>query len=309
MSAALATAAAVPVVVPAAVGAAPAPIEHVVRFGASGELFGIFTEPIAAERRARPCLVFINAGLVHRVGPNRLHVKLARRLAARGFASIRFDLSGIGDSQHRSDGVPADEAAVQDACRVMLAAETGLGLGPFILVGLCSGAVTAFRAAVRDPRVVGAVLMNPQGFSADRTWNAEVVARTQARSYRRALFRPDSWRRALSGRIDYLRLLGLLRMRLPGRRRGAAVASIGRQLAADFAALDARGVRTIVICSAGDTSVEYMSAILGRGARADVDDARLTLKMFPRSDHSLTLRSSQAALFEVLDAWAERFGR
>ena len=57
---------------------------------------------VAPRRRAeagQPWVVLLNAGIIHRIGPNRLYVQLARRLASRGHAVLRFDLAGIGDSE------------------------------------------------------------------------------------------------------------------------------------------------------------------------------------------------------------------
>jgi hypothetical protein len=42
-----------------------------------------------------------NAGMLHRVGPYRLHVRLARDLARMGFSSLRVDLADTGDSPLR----------------------------------------------------------------------------------------------------------------------------------------------------------------------------------------------------------------
>jgi hypothetical protein len=63
-----------------------------------GSLVGILSRPPAGVDPAMPGVLLLNAGRIHRVGPNRLYVAIARRLAAMGFAVCRFDLSGIGDS-------------------------------------------------------------------------------------------------------------------------------------------------------------------------------------------------------------------
>jgi pimeloyl-ACP methyl ester carboxylesterase len=289
-------------------GHASMPSESAVRFGAHGELVGVFTAA-AGVSGGKPAVVFINAGMVHRVGPNRLYVNLARRLALQGFPSVRFDLSGIGDSQNRRDRLPADESAVHETCEVMTALQRVHGIDAFILAGLCSGAVTAFRAAVRDDRVVGGVLLNPQGFHHDPAWNAYVEARVEARRYvRSAAFTAEKWSRALTGRIDYRRLFRVLRDRVfRGSERGA-VSPIAADLAEKLRMLGARGVRMLVACSEGDSSVEYMSAILGRDLAAGYASAFLAVKLFSHSDHSLTLTSSQRALFETVDDWAAGFG-
>ena len=41
----------------------------------------------------------LNPGIKYRVAPNRLNVKLARKLCQNGYYVLRFDPSGIGDSE------------------------------------------------------------------------------------------------------------------------------------------------------------------------------------------------------------------
>ena len=57
--------------------------ERGVVFG-DGRLLGVPTSP-PDEARDRPCVVILNAGVIHRVGPGRLSVDIARRAAAAGF--------------------------------------------------------------------------------------------------------------------------------------------------------------------------------------------------------------------------------
>jgi hypothetical protein len=47
-------------------------------------LVGVLTKADEESDTSRPTVVFLNAGMVHRVGPNRLHVRLARGRAPRG---------------------------------------------------------------------------------------------------------------------------------------------------------------------------------------------------------------------------------
>ena len=65
------------------------PDEMVVRFGDAESLVGIVTLPSAPTNST--AVVLLNAGVIHRVGPHRMNVQLARRLAARGFTALRFD--------------------------------------------------------------------------------------------------------------------------------------------------------------------------------------------------------------------------
>lgn len=70
--------------------------EEAHRFGRASHLVGVVGLPDT--RRAAIGVIVLNAGLVHRVGPFRLHVELTRRINATGYATLRFDLSTLGDS-------------------------------------------------------------------------------------------------------------------------------------------------------------------------------------------------------------------
>lgn len=135
-----------------ALPAANSPVREVpMQFGAGGRLFGICTEPVPRQPQGRVVLI-PNTGLEHRVGPNRLHVELARALAAAGHVVLRFDLGGLGDSQPSAGARPD---ANQD-CRDALAALDARGIhGPVLMVGLCSGAHTAHQFAKAEPRIAG----------------------------------------------------------------------------------------------------------------------------------------------------------
>ena len=76
--------------------------EEVLLFGRTRALVGIITDPPhAARRQPLPAVILVNVGLVHRVGPNRLYVKLARSLAALG--------CDVAQGFHLSRPLPASE--------------------------------------------------------------------------------------------------------------------------------------------------------------------------------------------------------
>jgi exosortase A-associated hydrolase 2 len=92
---------------------------------------------------------------------HRVFVSFARELAAAGFAVLRFDFRGEGDSDRtfeRSDF----ESRIQDAC---LAVETVRALNPAVtkvtLIGLRLGASVAAAAAARRSDVAQIVLWDP----------------------------------------------------------------------------------------------------------------------------------------------------
>jgi len=175
--------------------------ERALLFGDAKSLAAVITEPAAAPAPRRPALVFLDAGVLHHVGPNRVHVRLARELAQDGFLSIRFDFSGLGDSRSRGDAVPFAESAVAEARQAMdvLAAR---GAGSFLLFGICSGADAALRAALLDGRVAGAALVEP--------YLVEGPGYTLY-AYRRKFLSPLSWWRLLRGRSEILETLAARR--------------------------------------------------------------------------------------------------
>jgi alpha/beta superfamily hydrolase len=77
--------------------------ETAIRFGKFDTLIGVITEPDTPAQDNRPIIILSNAGLIHRIGPNRIYVKLARLLAEDGYCVLRFDLSGVGDSLPSAD--------------------------------------------------------------------------------------------------------------------------------------------------------------------------------------------------------------
>ncbi len=136
--------------------------EQALLLGSRKSLVGVITQAATAARRPdAPFVVILNAGIIHRVGPNRMNVTLARVLAAHGFSVLRFDLSGLGDSEMRADGLAPLEASLADIREVLDMLQTTRNVQRVVLVGLCSGADHSVIYAGTDPRVAGVVLLDP----------------------------------------------------------------------------------------------------------------------------------------------------
>jgi alpha-beta hydrolase superfamily lysophospholipase len=138
--------------------------ERPVFFGPRGALFGILHEPVLGTAgRALPPIVLTSAGTVHRIGPHRFYVTLARRWAALGFPVLRVDLTGIGDSAPGADGIE-NVTYPRDGYADLEDAVTFMGAPRVILAGLCSGGDFAFQMGMRDPRVRSVLILNPRTF-------------------------------------------------------------------------------------------------------------------------------------------------
>jgi pimeloyl-ACP methyl ester carboxylesterase len=142
--------------------------ETVALFGAQGSLVGIHNDGGSTDANSVCCLL-INAGVVSRVGPNRLNVKISRALAQRGIPSLRFDLAGLGDSKPSAGSVSYLEQASLDIRAAMDFVQAASGVRRFAIFGICSGAVNALGAALADERVAGILMLD--GFWYRSRWS------------------------------------------------------------------------------------------------------------------------------------------
>ena len=177
--------------------------DQAVAFGPKRSLVGIVTSPRTGVSGDRPGVVLLNSGLIHRVGVHRLHVSLARALAKHGFTTLRFDLSGIGDSDRREEPLSLSDMVANDIDDALHYLRTARNINRFVLVGLCSGAHDALTTAMRCTDVVGVSLLDIPG--SFQNWQYKVY------HYGRRLGRWESWRNTLSGKNGtFRRILGLL---------------------------------------------------------------------------------------------------
>lgn len=172
--------------------------EKAVRFGASKSLVGVLTEAAAAggDATGRPAVVFLNSGILHRVGSCRLHVRMARAFSAAGFHAFRFDYSGIGDSDQRRDSLPFEESAVIETREAMDYLAKAKGVDRFVLIGLCSGADMAHETAVQDERVMGMVLLD--------AWAYKTLA-YKLKRYGPKLLDLGAWKHSIGVRLQEMR--------------------------------------------------------------------------------------------------------
>jgi exosortase A-associated hydrolase 1 len=150
---------------------------------------------------AKTGVLIVVGGPQYRTGSHRQFLLLARSLADRGIAAMRFDYRGLGDSAGAFRGFEGIDDDIRSAVDAFAA--TVPGLEKIVLWGLCDAASAILFYAHRDPRIAGAVLLNP--------WvrSESGYARTQLKHYylQRLLSR-DLWRKILGGRFDLAGSLG-----------------------------------------------------------------------------------------------------
>lgn len=135
------------------------PAESSFAFGPDAGLIGTLTLPDrVAARPRRIGLILFNAGVIHRIGPHRLNVKLARSASELGVPTLRFDIHGQGDSARAHGRLGYLDQVVCDLRAAMDELGSRGSVDGFAILGFCSGAPSALRTALTDPRVVSILL-------------------------------------------------------------------------------------------------------------------------------------------------------
>jgi alpha-beta hydrolase superfamily lysophospholipase len=147
-------------------------------------LYGVLHKPHQPQRLG---VLIVHGRPATRVGKHRLFVLLARTWSEAGYPVMRFDYRGTGDSL--GELMTFQETSDDIASAVEAFVSNMPGMEQVILWGLCGGAADALFYAPKDPRVVGAVLVNPWTY--DARVRSLVKLRHTGISYLRRMFR--SW--------------------------------------------------------------------------------------------------------------------
>ena len=292
--------------------------ERAILLGKSRSLAGIIAAPARGYiDTARPALIILNAGLVHRVGPNRLHVKVARCLAERGLVSVRFDFSGIGESLPRPDHMPYTLSAVLEVREVMDAITEHTGIRSFCLMGLSSGALVSLDTALADQRVVGAAIVNPHGFADSTEWGAHVENLSESQIYGRNLLDPHSWGRLLTGRTNYRRLAETVWYRISRRNaKSDDISSVVHGMRPKLEAFLGLAIHILLLFSEKDRSIVNFDEILGARWRQQLRQ-NVELVILPEANHTFAGPVQLEGAVTSIDHWmtsgwpagAQEFGR
>ncbi|MBW4049502.1 MAG: alpha/beta fold hydrolase, partial [Proteobacteria bacterium] len=123
-------------------------------------LIGVCGRPVSIAEKG--VVVFLNSGSEPHVGPGRCWVEYARELNVRGYATVRLDFSGWGESPDlgHAPGRPYDDHCIAETLAVTSALRRD-GHRQVMLAGLCAGAWVGMRAALQV-HVDAVIAINPQ---------------------------------------------------------------------------------------------------------------------------------------------------
>lgn len=278
--------------------------ERVVRFGAEDGLAGILTTHRTAIE-GLPFVVLVNAGIVHRVGPDRLYVDLARSLALQGYKVLRFDLAGLGDSEAMPGTLSLEESAVHDILTAMNHLAATRGATRFVLGGLCSGANYSLLASFRDARVVGALLIDPTVGRTRRSMAVHIARRLFNLSTLRDLltFRHSVYRHGLGGPRSVAVAQAAAGQRGQRTERPAQPAHLNAYILASMNDVIARGIQLMMVFTGGVNHVyNYERQLYDLLPGIDFRN-QLRLIYMPDTDHTVSDTAGRRRLMDAASDW------
>ena len=167
--------------------------------GNRGPLVGILHR--AGDAPEIGVLMMVAGGPQYRIGGHRQLVLWARRLAASGFPTLRFDFAGMGDSYGEFRDFDDSEDDIRAAIdRLLREVPT---LRRIVLWGECNACSAALFYAHQEPRIAGLVMLNP--WVRTEQGKARAVVRHY---YLRRLTERSFWAKVLRLKLD---LVGSLR--------------------------------------------------------------------------------------------------
>ncbi len=266
--------------------------ERAFRFGRAQHLIGVAGLPISPPATDGVGVIVLNAGMVHRVGPFRLHVEITRRLNASGYPTLRFDLSSLGDSTTSGESQAQTQQVQTDVADAMDLLHAHAGCTRFVLLGLCSGAQNAHSVARHEPRVAGAIFLDGYAY---RTFGFRL------RHYLPRLWNVKRWQRFISRFISSRLQVGgvgpdnVFAVRFPP----------PQQVRSELKGMLDRGLKLHFIYSGG--AVRYYNhprqfrECYGRLATRP----NMSAHLFQDSDHTYALEVDRNLLLDEVERWLQ----
>jgi pimeloyl-ACP methyl ester carboxylesterase len=266
-------------------------------FGSQVPILGILTEPSSDfSNDDRPVVILVNAGLLSRIGPFRLHVILARELTKIGFSTLRLDLSGIGDSGRHRDNRPRVDQHLNDIRDAIDYVEKERGTSKFIVMGVCTGADNAHRAMCEEERVVGAVCIDGYSYPTLRYYMNHYLPKIMNRS---------SWANLLKRILGVFGTSGTTkiesepedeldyRWKLPPK----------EETAKDYQRFINRGAKLMCVYTAG-WRCNYEGQLADAFKSLNFDDS-ISVAYLPNATHIFKVEEDRNSLLEVVQPWLE----
>jgi pimeloyl-ACP methyl ester carboxylesterase len=286
--------------------------ERPIFFDAGSEtLCGVFSMPRNQESSAAVILLGGGGTTPTTTERNRFFVTLARELSASGYATLRFDYHGIGDSTGGA-AFRLDRPFLSDlgGAVAWLADE---GVDRYVIVGSCFGARTALSAGPDLPGLSGLLLLAPPlrdfALSESKTegWGVMDYVKAGLRP-RRLLGRdepltPRRYARfaASGGRL----LIRQARERVPG---GSGELSwVSRRFLVPLGRLAERGVPILIVFGSKDAEYRDFERARAQGFEPMLQSwPTVSVETLEGQVHAFTRVASQAPTRQLIMRWIDR---
>ncbi len=277
-------------------------IEQSFAFGQNESLIGTVCLPQHRKGNgAKIGVLLFNAGVVHRIGPHRINVRVARQLAESGIPSIRFDLAGQGDSARSHGNLGFEEQAVKDIQAAMDQLGKVANVSRFALFGFCSGGVHSFATAKIDERVAGLLMYDTYIYPTLKSKVNRYLIKIRSRGLVSSAL---GWTQK-----RLLASLNALRGGHPSVSKVATMSQAGafvqqgkHEFAETLLRLHHSGMRIGVVYSGGFEQYNYRNQFADAFKKHGLTEF-VTSEYLPEMDHSVTLVARQILFAETIREW------
>lgn len=280
--------------------------EVVVTIDCRGQtLLGVLAMPPAVLPRNELAMVIVVGGPQYRAGSHRQFVQLARAVAAAGFACLRFDVRGMGDSEGEPRSFEDLDDDIEAALDTLFACLPHLQRA--VLWGLCDGASAALLYSDRraDLRVTALGLANPWARS------EPTLARTRLKHYYlQRLADPAFWRKLLGGQIKLNALTELGSAMRRARSDAPAQASADPGFHGRMARALQQRLPTLLLLSGRDhTAREFEEWLRSEPAATQALQQAGQVHRLPEVDHTFSERTGSARVEQITIDWLVMLAR
>ncbi len=272
--------------------------EKIIKFGPEKNMLGIVSVPddsaMLEQLADTPAILLLNSGLIHKVGPYRMSVELARKLARAGYVVFRFDLPGIGDSTGYKTTEGYKNRTVNEISSAMDSITKRYNKKNFISIGLCTGAMNSHVIASSDIRVQGAIMLDAYSYPTMKF----LVRRYAGKLHR--IFHPETILRVFNGIFNKTDCKyqsgvkeGIDYWQQPPK----------SEIQNDLALMMSRDVKLLYIYSGGVSEVyNYEKQFEETFSSVDFK-GNLNVRYLEKVDHTYTLQSDRDDMLGIIEQW------
>ena len=269
----------------------------------NNRLVGVVAIP---EHDANVGVLIMVGGPQYRVGSHRQFTLLARDLTSAGFPSLRFDYSGMGDSEGDRLGFEKTGDDISTAIDTFI--ECVPGITHVVLWGLCDAASSGMILAHRDSRVKGMVLLNPWVHTGE--YSPEVKL---SHFYRPLFTEKDHWRRLFSGKIQLFPALKELvqdTFALVGKLLPSVLPKHSQQHFIDemLEGFQKFQYDVLIILSENDLTAKEFTTLVSRDKnwKSELQNPGIKVHTISGADHTFSQRSAQEEVSQMTIEWIGR---